>query len=183
MKQNRKTQNRKWKQTIQSKTTLGQIWKIKLPTRFLYIVFKFFIFPERFPNNKESKKKEKKTKKEEKQMLLGHCDEKKYLEFTLLRNLQWDMRKPWRSLVICRLQGGILKLPIHFEKCSTQEKLFHDLGYVLLWNSGSEYTTTANNLREYLETSATSFTQYKTRCKICEIEEKDWKKCKILNEV
>ena len=83
------------------------------------------------------------------------------------------MRKPWRSLDICRLQAGILKLPIHFEKCSTQEKLFHDLGYVLLWNSGSEYTTPANTLREYVETSATSFTQYKTRCKICEIEEKN----------
>ena len=68
---------------------------------------------------------------------------------------------------------GDFELLIHFEKCSTQEKLFHDLGYVLLWNSGSEYTTPANTFREYVETSATSFTQYKNRSKNCEIEEKN----------
>ena len=147
-------------------------YNAKIPTRFFCIIFIFYIFPEIFSNNKESKKKNR-TKERKKQMLLGYCEKKNYLEIYL--TLKFTMRY-YKTLSQSRhlpATRGDFELLIHFEKCSTQEKLFHDLGYVLLWNSGSKYTTLANTLREYVETSATSFTQYKNRCKNCEIEEKN----------
>ena len=131
----------------------------------------FIFFQKYFQIIKNRKKKER--KKEKKQMLLGYCEKKNYLEIYL--TLKFTMRY-YKTLSQSRhlpATRGDFELLIHFEKCSTQEKLFHDLGYVLLWNSGSEYTTPANTFREYVETSATSFTQYKNRSKNCEIEEKN----------
>ena len=147
-------------------------YNAEIPARFLCIIVIFYIFPEIFSNNKESNKK-KRTKERKKQMLLGYCEKKNDLEIylTLKFTMRYDKTlSQSRHLPATRRNFELL---IHFEKCSTQEKLFHDLGYVLLWNSGSEYTTPANTLREYVETSATSFTQYKNRCKNCEIEEKN----------
>ena len=187
MKQNRTTQNRKWKQTIQSKTTLAEIWKNTFLTTLKYrpdfcVLFSYFIFFQKyFQIIKNQKKKQNERKK--KANVIGLLWEKKLSrdlpDFEIYNEIFKTLSQS-RHLPATR---GDFELLIHFEKCSTQEKLFHDLGYVLLWNSGSKYTTLANTLREYVETSATSFTQYKNRCKNCEIEEKNWKKCNILNEV
>ena len=92
---------------------------------------------------------------------------------TLNGNLQWDMiyMTEYRRLPATRADFEVAN---SFCEMFNARKLFHGLEYVLLRKSGSKYTTPANNLREFVETSATSFSQYKTRRKNCEIDEINW---------